>query len=156
MTKGWPSVMIKRRPMPGVVTDPRSWGLLAVGLIYFSRGLAYTFTNALEPLPYGLETLSHFISIKVYGVFWLLAAGLMFWMGLWRTRKIWAVSSMTAMPTLWGLAYLLSWVVSTFQSNSWTGAFVYGCLAVIALSFGIIQPQKVVFFRAVDSRRRTD
>jgi len=144
--------MIKRRAMPGVVTDPRSWGLIAVALVYLSRGLAYTFTKALEPLPYGLDVLSNHISIKVYGVFWLLAALLMFWMGLWRSRKIWAVAFATAMPTLWGLAYLLSWIVSSFQSNAWTGTFIYGCLSVIAVSFGVQQPQKVVFFRGSSGR----
>lgn len=148
--------MIKHRPMPGVVSDPRSWGLFAVALIYLSRGLAYTFTTALEPLPYGLDVLADYISIRIYGVFWLLAAGLGFWGSLGRSRRIWAVSAMTAMPTLWGLAYLLSWVVSVFHSNAWTGAFVYGCLSVIVVSFGVIQPQKVVFSRGGSGRGDDD
>lgn len=138
--------MIKRRPMPGVVTDPRSWGLFAVSLIYFSRGLAYTFTTALEPLPYGLDVLVLYVSIKAYGVLWLIGAGIGFWMSLWRVRKIWAAAIMAAMPTMWGIAYVLSWVVGGFGNNAWTGAFVYGCLAVIAVAFGVQQPQKVVFF----------
>lgn len=141
-----------RRPMPGVVSDPRSWGLFAVALIYFSMGAAYTFTDALDPLPYGLDVLAKHIPIQVYGVFWLVAAGLGFWGSLGRSRRIWAVAVMTAMPTLWGLSYFVSWVISGFHSNSWTGTFVYGCLSVIVVSFGVMQPQKVVFLRG-GSRR---
>ena len=138
--------------MPGVVTDPRSWGLIAVSLIYFSRGLAYAFTTALEPLPYGLDVLVLYVSIKAYGAVWLIAAGIGLWMALWRVRKIWGAALFSAMPTLWGLAYLVSWVASWFSSNAWTGTFVYGCLAVIAVAFGIQQPQKVVFFRGRSGR----
>jgi hypothetical protein len=141
--------MIKRRPVPGVVSDPRSWGLFAVALIYLSRGLAYTFTTALEPLPYGLDVLALYISIHVYGVLWLFGAALGFWMSFWRVRKIWGAALMTAMPTLWGLAYLVSWLAT---DNSWTGIFVYGCLSVIAVSFGVQQPQKVVFLRGGSGR----
>lgn len=141
--------MIKRRPVPGVISDPRSWGLFAVALIYLSRGLAYAFTTALDPLPYGLDVLSLYVSIHVYGVFWLLGAGLGFWMAFWRKRKIWAAALMTTMPTLWGIAYLLSWALDDY---TWTGIFVYGCLSVIAVSFGVQEPQKVVFFRGGNGR----
>lgn len=139
--------MIKHRPMPGVVTDPRSWGLIAVSLIYLSRGLAYTFTKALEPLPYGLDVLSTYLSIKAYGIFWILGSLIGFWMAFWRVRRVWAAALLMSMPTLWGLAYVMSWVVSMFTGNYWTGAFVYGCLSVISVAFGVMMPQKVVFFR---------
>lgn len=145
--------MIKRRPVPGVLTDPRSWGLIAVSLIYLSRGAAYTFTTALEPLPYGLDVLVSYISIKVYGVFWLLGAAIGFWMALWRVRRIWGAALMTAMPTFWGIAYLISWLAT---NNSWTAVFVYGCLAVIAVAFGVLEPQKVVFFRGRNGRSDND
>jgi hypothetical protein len=136
--------MIKHRPVPGVVTDPRSWGLFAVALIYFSRGWAYTFTNALDPLPYGLDVLVQYVSIKAYGVLWFIGAVIGFWMALWRVRRVWGAALMTAMPTLWALAYLLSWVI---VRDIWTPVFVYGCLSVIVVSFGILPPQKVVFAR---------
>lgn len=143
--------MIKRKPVPGVVSDPRSWGLIAVALIYLSRGLAYTFTNALEPLPYGLDVLAQYVSIRFYGILWLMGSAIGFWMALWRRRKIWAAALMTAMPTFWGIAYLISWVAT---DNSWTAVFVYGCLSVIVVAFGVQQPQKVVFTR--DRRGRGD
>lgn len=149
MTKGWPSVTIRRKPVPGVVTDPRSWGLLAVSLIYFSRGWAYAFTKALEPLPYGLDVIATYISTPAYGIFWFLGSAVGFWMALWRVRRIWGTALMSAMPTFWGIAYLLSWLAT---DNSWTGIFIYGCLSVIAVSFGVMQPQKVVFLRGSSGR----
>ena len=144
---------MKRRPVPGVVTDPRSWGLIAVSLIYLSRGWAYTFTTVLEPLPYGLDVLVLYISIHVYGVFWLLGAVIGFWMALWRKRRIWGAALMTAMPTFWGIAYLFSWILTDY---SWTGIFVYGCLSVIVVSFGVQHPQKVVFLRGGNGRSDND
>lgn len=140
--------MIKRRPVPGVVSDPRSWGLIAVALIYLSRGLAYTFTTVLEPLPYGLDVLAGYISIKVYGVLWVIGAGVGFWMALWRRRKVWGAAVLTVMPTFWGIAFLFSWLLDDY---AWTGIFVYGCLSVIAVAFAVQQPQRVVFNRADDS-----
>lgn len=129
--------------MPRAVYDPRSWGLYAVAVVCVSRGLAYTVAVIPEPLPAGLRELSDLASIKVYGVLWFVAAAVAIYLATGKTN-IWAVAFMTGMPTLWGLAYGITWIVSGFHDRSWTTMIIYLCLSVIVVSFGIIRPQRVV------------
>ena len=129
--------------VPGPLRDPRAWGLLAVSVVFASRGLAYTITNTPEPLPFGLDVLATVLPIVVYGILWLMASALGVWQATGR-RVAWAVAFMTGMPTLWGTAYLIGWMASGFHNRDWITVVLYYCLSVIVVCFGVIPPRGVI------------
>lgn len=112
-------------------------------VVFVSRGLAYTVTDRPEPLPFGLDTLATILPIYVYGILWLFAAGLGVWLATGRRTPL-AVAFMTGMPTLWGTAYLISWIASGLHSRDWITVVLYYCLSIIIVCFGVIAPRVVV------------
>lgn len=128
--------------IPGPLQAPRRWGLGSVSVVYFSRGLAYSGTAIPEPLPLGLNTISELVPIWVYGILWIAAGIDCLWVAHKRKAPL-AVAFMTGMPTLWGSAYLISWVASGFDSRDWITVILYYCLAMIAVCFGVIPPKEV-------------
>lgn len=135
--------MKRHKLIPGAMRDPRFWGLFAVSLVFASRGLAYLIGDVAQPLPRGLLELGQLGGFRFYGVLWLIGAVLGIWLGLGH-NTVWAVALMTGMPTLWGLCYGLTWVLTDFTSRDWTAMALFLCLSVIVVSFGLIRPQRMV------------
>lgn len=121
---------------------PRRWGMSAVVIVYFSRGLAYSGAGIPEPLPLGLNTIAEIVPIQVYGALWLAAAVDGLWIVFKRSSAL-GIAFMTGMPTLWAAAYVISWIASGFSSTEWITIVLYYCLAMIAVCFGVIPPKEV-------------
>lgn len=128
----------------GPLKKPRLFGLLAVVVVYISRGMSYTVPKIPEPLPFGLDALATLVPIQVYGALWFLAAADGLWLALALKRSAWGIAFMTGMPTLWSLAYLISWIGSGLASRDWAPMMLYACMSVIAVCFCLIDPRRVV------------
>jgi hypothetical protein len=126
---------LKRLDFEHPVT-PKSKGLVALGVVALLHALGYFMSpGRVTPLPAGLTLIAEIIPVRAWALVWAIAGLGAIWAALWKPiiarhpMKNLFQSIMVAMFTLWGLSYLLSWLL-TMSGRTWVVGFLYLGIAV--------------------------
>lgn len=123
------------------LNGPRGSGLLAGSILAGAHAVAYIDVSSTVTLPSGLSAIGGAVPLVVYATAWAIA-GTVAAFGAFRSRRgaqrdhadSWGHGLLAGMLYVWGSAYVLGWVVSTFQdevSRQWIFGLLYLCVGML-------------------------
>jgi len=112
-------------------------GLVALGGVGVTRGVAYLPSTGPERLASALEAMSDVIPITVWALVWIVAGLVCLASAVWRQHQA-AATPIAALATAWAVAYTAAWIGSGWTSRDYLSAALYGCLALLTASWAAL------------------